>query len=102
MNLQTIRIFVFCFVIIFLIGVSIIFVGGWIHMCLLSHAQILCGTSTGELLRINTDSGIVTPLESPHNRMVTSIHPLQKENQEPILYTTSMDASIAVRVCEVE
>src|SRR6185312_10793738 len=60
--------------------------------------KVFCGTSSGEIIRVHIKSGSILKLEKRHTHMVSGIHMAEKDGAGPSkLYTTSMDATIAVR-----
>ena len=63
--------------------------------------QVWCGTTTGEILQIHIGSGLISTTEWSHNHIVSGIHLDLKDNEQPIMYTTSMDATIKVEKREL-
>lgn len=61
-----------------------------------------CGTTTGETLRIHIRNRQVNTMMRNHTHVVSGIHLVVHDIENPIMYTTSMDATIVVKKIEIK
>ena len=56
-----------------------------------------CGTTEGEILRIHIGTSMISSMDRSHTHIVSGMHLVWSEIEDPCLYTSSMDATIRVR-----
>lgn len=86
----------------FHLNFDFVFVSLVCNIFLFISKKVWCGTTTGETLRIHIRNRQVNTMMRNHTHVVSGIHLVVHDIENPIMYTTSMDATIVVKKIEIK